>query len=98
MTLAEFKETVRLSAPPATGLPALDALWWAAKGDWARAHAVVQDENDNSAAWVHAHLHRVEGDLDNAGYWYRRAHRAPASGAFEAEWSAITAALLGDPH
>jgi hypothetical protein len=96
MTLEEFEKTLQLPAPPPTGMPVLDALWWAAKGEWARAHAIVQEENDRNAAWVHAYLHRVEGDLDNAGYWYRRAGRHSASGAFEAEWSAIAAALVGD--
>ena len=53
--------------------PQLAALWWAAKGDWDRAHKIVQDESDANSAWVHAYLHRVEGDLGNAGYWYRQA-------------------------
>lgn len=83
------------SAPPPSGLPpALRALWWAAKGEWERAHDIVMGEDDADAAWVHAHLHRVEGDIGNARYWYRRAGRPVATGPLEAEWDAICAALL----
>src|SRR5215470_14937218 len=84
------------SAAPAPDLSApLEALWWAAKGDWDRAHKLVQDEDGRDAAWVHAYLHRVEGDLDNAGYWYRRAGRPTASSSLESEWDEIAAALIG---
>jgi hypothetical protein len=53
----------------------LGALWWEAKGDWKKAHQLVDSLTTADAAWVHAYLHRVEGDLSNAGYWYRRASR-----------------------
>lgn len=80
--------------PPAFGL-ALQALWWDAKGDWERAHECAQaDEGDSNAAWVHAYLHRREGDLGNAAYWYQRARQPVAAGALDAEWSAIAASLL----
>ena len=69
------------------------ALWWAARGDWDLAHAVAQADDGADAAWVHAYLHRVEGDLDNAAYWYRRAGRPVATGPLEPEWAAIAAAL-----
>jgi hypothetical protein len=95
MTLAELKRSVAKAAPPADLGPPLAALWWAAKGDWDKAHRIVMKEDDGDAAWVHAYLHRVEGDLDNAGYWYRRARRAAASGSLEAEWDAIATALIG---
>ena len=82
-------------AAPAPHLSApLAGLWWAAKGDWDRAHKIVQDEQGRDAAWVHAYLHRVEGDLSNAGYWYRRSKRPPATGSLDAEWTAIAEALL----
>ena len=58
------------------------------------AHRLVQDESSNDAAWVHAYLHRVEGDLGNAGYWYRRAGKPVAKGSLDEEWGAIAAALL----
>ncbi len=94
MTPDSFKRTTRDPAPPGELSPALEALWWAAKGDWNRAHVLVQDDPSREAAWVHAYLHRVEGDLGNAGYWYRTAGRPAASGSLEVEWDAIAAALL----
>ena len=94
MNTTDFKSN--LSGPVrAPGISApLAALWWVAKGDWTRAHEIVQDEAGVDAAWVHAYLHRVEGDLGNAGYWYRRAGKAVASGPVEAEWDSIVSALL----
>jgi hypothetical protein len=94
MTLAEFKNALSQAQPPAALAPALAALWWAAKGDWDRAHGIVMKEESRDAAWVHAYLHRVEGDLDNAGYWYRQARRPAASGPLPAEWDAIADALI----
>ena len=78
--------------------PPLAALWWAAKGQWDDAHKIVQDEDTKDAAWVHAYLHRVEGDLGNAGYWYRRAGQPVAKDSLETEWERIVSALTdGDP-
>ncbi|WP_453953297.1 hypothetical protein [Bradyrhizobium sp. USDA 377] len=83
-------------AAPAPELNApLTGLWWAGKGDWDRAHRIVQDESSRDAAWVHAYLHRVEGDLGNAGYWYRQAGQVAAKDSLEAEWQRIAATLLG---
>ena len=96
MTISAFKSSLSRAAPVPDILPPLAALWWAAKGDWARAHAIVQDEAGVDAAWVHAYLHRVEGDLGNAGYWYRRAGRPVATGPVEAEWDQIVLALFRD--
>jgi hypothetical protein len=70
-----------------------DALSRLAAGDWDGAHVLVQDDPSADAAWVHAHLHRVEGDLSNAGYWYRRAGRPVATGSLEEERRAIQQAL-----
>jgi hypothetical protein len=94
MSPDEFKRSVAEAKPPAGLSPALAALWWAAKDDWQRAHRLVMDESDADCAWVHAYLHREEGDLDNARYWYRRARREPAQGELATEWAAIAAALL----
>jgi hypothetical protein len=92
--MAEFKASVS-GAAPAPDLDApLAALWWAAKGGWDQAHKIVQDEKTIEAAWVHAYLHRVEGDLGNAGYWYRRAAKPVATGSLEAEWELMVAKLL----
>lgn len=80
--------------PPGLSSPVL-ALWYAARGDWDQAHEIVQGrEGDAAHDWVHAHLHRVEGDLGNAGYWYRRARKPMAQGDLAAEREAIVAELL----
>ena len=94
MTLTEFKATIGQATPPADVGPALVALWHDARGDWTRAHEVAQDIHDESGAWVHAYLHRKEGDLGNAGYWYRRASQPVARGTLAEEWDAIVTALL----
>ena len=94
MTLAEFKRSISKSSPPADLSAALAGLWWAGKDDWDKAHKTVMDEGGKDCAWVHAYLHRVEGDLENAGYWYRQADKPAASDALEAEWTAIASELL----
>ena len=66
----------------------------AARNDRDKAHRIIMNEDSRDCAWVHAYLHRVEGDLDNAGYWYRQAHRKPATHELAAEWNEIVAALL----
>jgi hypothetical protein len=94
MDLKTYKDSLARDEPP-TGLsPALEALWWDAKGDWDKAHEHAQADDGAEGAWVHAYLHRKEGDLANAGYWYREAGRSRAEGDLEAEWAAIVAALL----
>lgn len=94
MTPADFIGTISHPAPPRELTPALAALWWAKKGDWGKAHQIVQDAVTADAAWVHAYLHRVEGDLGNAAYWYRQAGKPAASGDLDAEWAALTEVLL----
>lgn len=90
----EFVTSLAQDSPP-IGLSApLAALWHAARDDWDAAHKIVQAQNDTDAAWVHAYLHRVEGDLGNAGYWYRRAGRAACTDTLQDEWHSIVAALL----
>lgn len=76
-------------------IPALRALSLAAAGDWDGAHRIVQDDPSQEAAWVHAHLHRVEGDLANAGYWYRRAGKPAAAGDLTDERRTIEETLRG---
>jgi hypothetical protein len=93
-TLSTFRASVAGALPPPGLAVAAEALWWAAKGDWPKAHGLVQDDESKEAAWVHAYLHRVEGDLSNAGYWYRRAKRPATEAALEDEWAEIAAALL----
>jgi hypothetical protein len=93
--MAEFKASLS-GAAPAPGLFApLAALWWAAKGNWDQAHGIAQDDASADGSWVHAYLHRVEGDIGNAGYWYRRAGKPVATDAVENEWERMVSALLG---
>jgi hypothetical protein len=94
MTPAAFKRSLALALPPKALSAPLKALWWAGKGDWDQAHRTVMDETSREAAWVHAYLHRLEGDLGNAGYWYRQAKRRPAIEAPESEWQTLVTALL----
>jgi hypothetical protein len=72
----------------------LEALWHEVRGEWQRAHEIVQAESSVEAAWVHAYLHRKEGDLANAGYWYRRAKRQIPAAEVEDEWRAIVATFI----
>lgn len=94
MTLAEFERTLSKSKPPAGLAPALAALWWAGKDNWDKAHEIVMEEGDKDCAWVHAYLHRLEGDLGNAGYWYRQAERPMPKRPHALEWKAIAQTLL----
>jgi hypothetical protein len=93
MTIDEFRLTLSAAAPPPVS-PALRALWHDGRGDWDAAHRVAQDVESVDGAWVHAYLHRKEGDLDNAGYWYGRAKQPVATDSLEVEWERITASLL----
>ena len=95
MDLSQFKASLDEGAPPPGSTRPLAALWHAGKGDWDAAHKLVQQqEGEPRHDWVHAYLHRVEGDLSNAGYWYRRAGKQEARSALEAEWAEIATALL----
>ena len=96
MTLDEFTGTLDHTAPPAGLTPALRGLWHAARGEWDRAHGIVQDDGSREAAWVHAYLHREEGDQRNAGYWYLQAGKPAFDGSLEEEWREIVAGLLGE--
>lgn len=93
-TLADFRATLQADTPPDALNPALAALWYDANGDWERAHTILQADDSEDGAWVHAYLHRVEGDLNNAGYWYRRANRSPSAAPLEEEWASIAQELL----
>ena len=96
MTLTEFKESFSKQNPPA-GLPVyLNALWYDGKGNWEKAHQIIQDIEDKNAAWIHAYLHRKEGDIWNADYWYSRAGRKRPDVSLEQEWENITESFLAD--
>ncbi len=100
MTLQEFRESLAHDEPPRQLSTALAALWWDAKGNWKQAHEVAGQDEGPAAAWVHAYLHRKQGDNSNAGYWYKRADKNPAAGSLEQEWVEISEALLaeGEPE
>lgn len=96
MTVEEFRASLAQAAPPAELNHALAGLWWDAKGDCTRAHESAQQDEGPSGSWVHAYLHRKEGDLSNARYWYGRAAKPASSGDLADESHAILKALLGD--
>ena len=88
-------KTLRDSTIPPKGLSGpLTALWHAAKGEWEKAHQLVMDDESKEAAWVHAHLHRVEGDQSHAEYWYRRADRPKSELPIDQEWNEMASAML----
>lgn len=91
----QFDEFQRATTPPTQLSRALQALWFDGQGDWETAHQYAQDIDDEIGSWVHAYLHRKEGDLPNARYWYRRAQRPVASGSLQEEWQAMVLELLG---
>jgi hypothetical protein len=91
-----LKDSLSAAEPPAGLSMALQALWWDAKGDWQKAHECAQAQEDAIGAWVHAYLHRKEGDLGNAGYWYRRAEKPVSADPLTAEWDAIARNLLSN--
>ena len=93
MTIDDFRTSLAAKTPPSLSL-ALQALWWDGKGDWTRAHECAQAQDDGEGAWVHAYLHRKEGDLGNADYWYRRAGRTRPAVSLGQEWEEVVSELL----
>lgn len=94
MDLQAFKESLRAEAVPEGVSAALQALWYEATGEWGTAHELVQAEDNHTGAWVHAYLHRKEGDTANAAYWYRRAGEPMSYVPVEREWEQIVERLL----
>ncbi|HKE17823.1 MAG TPA: hypothetical protein VKB80_23265 [Kofleriaceae bacterium] len=89
MTFEQFQASLAGDEPPAGLSAAARALWLDGKGKWSEAHDLAGEMAGPGGAIIHAYLHRKEGDLDNARYWYRRAARSPASGSLEVEWQAL---------
>ena len=94
MDIEQFEASLSGEAPPLD--PPLLAMWHASRNEWDTAHRIVQAEKDADSAWVHAFLHRLNGDLGNARYWYRRAERAEPEQPPERERAEIIAALLAE--
>jgi len=94
MDIAAFRRSLDQPAPPPGLSPAAQALWWDARGDWDRAHDCAQEQDDAAGAAVHAYLHRKEGDLGNAAYWYRRAGRRVATATLAEEWDALAGEMV----
>ena len=98
MTLQEFKATLKDDVPPTDLSAYLIALWYEQRGNWNRAHEIVQEVESSTAAWVHAYLHRREGDEWNSRYWYRQSGRPfPTGISLDEEWERMVADLLGPP-
>jgi hypothetical protein len=96
MSFAAFEGSIaRDAAPPPALSGALQALWHDARGDWSAAHDLAQEDHSAAGSWVHAYLHRKEGDADNAAYWYPRAGRRPPPAGLELarEWEQIARVL-----
>ncbi|MFT3704261.1 MAG: hypothetical protein QM802_17975 [Agriterribacter sp.] len=94
MEFENFKNSLVNNTPPQALSAYLHALWYDGKGDWNKAHDIIQDIEDNKGAWIHAYLHRKEGDNGNARYWYSRAHKNFPSVSLEQEWEGIVRELL----
>jgi len=95
MTRETFESSISEQDPPAGLTPLLEALWYDAKGDWEHAHDIAQDVHSGAnGSWIHAYLHRKEGDSGNAAYWYRRAGRPVPTVSLQEEWRQIAEALL----
>jgi len=93
-SLTQFKESFNSELPDAALSPQLKSLWYDGKGNWQQAHNQVDHLNDQSSAWVHAYLHRKEGDTWNADYWYRRAGKSRPDISLEEEWEQLLLELL----
>ena len=95
MEIDAFTNSLSAATPPDVSRP-LRSLWYDGKGDWNAAHDELQDDASSAGSWVHAYLHRKEGDLSNAAYSYRRAGKPVATDSLTDEWKAIVAALLSE--
>lgn len=94
MTLQEFKSTLAYPKPPEGVSALLRAMWYEAKNDWEAAHNIAQEIMSEDGSWIHAYLHRKEGDNGNAAYWYRKARRPVPETGLDQEWEEIVKELL----
>jgi hypothetical protein len=96
MNLQEFKSSADDDKPPQGISPALEAMWYQLNGDWDSAHRLVQSQNNLMGNWVHAYLHRVEGDDGNASHWYHRAEKPVCTSTLADEWREIVMVLVSE--
>ena len=94
MNFEEFRDSLARSNPPGGLSVHLQSLWYDARNDWNEAHEIIQDVEDSDGSWIHAYLHRKEGDLGNADYWYRKAGRQRPDESLLEEWSVIVKSML----
>ncbi len=94
MNLESFIESLIADDPPLGLSPYLLSLWYDAKGDWNKAHDTIQDEENKNGSWIHAYLHRKEGDIWNADYWYRRAGKTRPNFTLDEEWKHIASEII----
>lgn len=94
MTLDEFNASLTQQAPPTNLNPFLESLWYDRKGHWEKAHNIAQEIHSTSGSWIHAYLHRKEGDLSNASYWYHMAEKTMPSVSLDAEWENLVSVFL----
>ena len=94
MTFDDFKASLKKDSPPEGLSPLLQALWYDGKNDWTGSHNIAQDIYTNDGSWIHAYLHRKEGDPGNAAYWYRKAGKPVPTVSLEKEWEAIVRAFI----
>ncbi len=94
MNFIEFLGTLENDHPDSEFSPEIRALWWTKKGNWEIAHQIAQDAGTKHGDWIHAHLHRIEGDLSNASYWYSRAGRPNCQTSFPEEWESLVKHIL----
>ncbi len=95
MDLTTFTASLQQKNPPEGLSHALKALWYDGNNDWDRAHDIAQEDEGGDGDWIHAYLHRKEGDNWNANYWYRRAGKTMPKLSLDEEWEAIVSVLLG---
>lgn len=96
MNFEEFKTSLSSAQPPEKISHYLKALWYAGRDDWEASHNIAQEIHDKNGSWIHAYLHRVEGDTFNANYWYNKAGRRMPGYSLQQEWEEIVAALVTD--
>jgi hypothetical protein len=94
MNIADFVKSLSLDSPPTNISEELQALWYDGKGNWNKAHDIAQDIYNDNGSWIHAYLHRKEGDLQNAHYWYRKAGKTLPAVSLNMEWIQLSEHFL----